>query len=133
MKNVFVVFFFLAVVFSASSQTQLEITEKAYSEYAKADDELNRMYQAIRAKYAANAKILNDLRTAQRAWLQFRDAQVKSLFPIEPGGHMEKGYGSAYPEIYARFQTYLTKERTAQLRKMYLNEDFWNYYEYETD
>jgi len=64
-------------------------------------------------------------------WVKFRDAQVAALFPIPPGGHMEKGYGSMYPMEYYGFLTYLTKERVAQLRYIYLDSGFSNFYDSE--
>jgi hypothetical protein len=49
------------------------------------------------------------------------------LYPIPIGGHMEKGYGSMYPMAKTQFETFLTKERTQQLRQIYLEGKFENY------
>ncbi|MBB6053195.1 lysozyme inhibitor LprI family protein [Armatimonas rosea] len=45
---------------------------------ARADDELNRVYGLLVAALAKNPKGTTALRSAQRAWLVFRDAEVKA-------------------------------------------------------
>jgi uncharacterized protein YecT (DUF1311 family) len=45
---------------------------------ARADDELNRVYGLLVAALAKNPKGTAALRSAQRAWLVFRDAEVKA-------------------------------------------------------
>ena len=127
MKKIIFALIFSVFAVSVFAQSQMELTERAYAEFASADAELNAVYQEIRAKYAANQKILTGLRDTQRLWIQFRDAQIKVLFPVPIGGHMEKGYGSMYPMLLTQFQTYLTRERTLQLRRIYLDEQFGNY------
>jgi uncharacterized protein YecT (DUF1311 family) len=127
MKNIIFVSIFFCLTVSIFAQTQMELNEQASVEYGRADAELNAVYQQIRVKYASNQRTLNELRDSQRLWIQFRDAQIKALYPVPVGEHMEKGYGSMYPQMMLTFQTYLTRERTQQLRQIYLEERFGNY------
>lgn len=43
------------------------------------DAELNRVYKELMKAYGDNTKLKAELKTAQRAWMQFRDAEYKHL------------------------------------------------------
>jgi uncharacterized protein YecT (DUF1311 family) len=99
----------------------MELNENAYEECSKTDKELNAVYQQIRDMYSSNQKILAGLRESQLLWIKFRDAQVGAVFPMAPGGHMERGFGSMYPQMYYMLLTYLTQERIVQLKTIYFD------------
>jgi uncharacterized protein YecT (DUF1311 family) len=85
--------------------------QKAYSleELARADENmLNGNYQRIikDKEYAADRLFIEKLQAAQRAWLKFRDAEIKTLTPHG---------GSVGARLYAR--TLLTEDRSRQLLK----------------
>src|SRR6267142_2701303 len=63
------------------AQTQRDLNDSAGNESAKAERELNATYQGILKKYADDPAFIGRLRTAQRAWLRFRDAQLQMRFP----------------------------------------------------
>lgn len=63
------------------AQAQSELNEDACNRLKKADTELNHVYQQVLASKATDADFLKAFRQAQRAWISFRDAHVRSIFP----------------------------------------------------
>lgn len=78
--------------------------------YAKADRELNLVYQKILKEYAAQPKFIQKLKTAQRLWVQLRDAELAARYP-DSGS-----YGSSEHQCESLYLENLTKERTKFLR-----------------
>ncbi|HEY2915399.1 MAG TPA: lysozyme inhibitor LprI family protein, partial [Candidatus Angelobacter sp.] len=72
--------------------------------------ELNATYQGILKKYADDPAFIGRLRTAQRAWLKFRDAQLQMKFP--PSNQV----GSVAPMCHALYKAELTQARTRELK-----------------
>jgi uncharacterized protein YecT (DUF1311 family) len=99
---------------------QSEMNRCADRDARRADAELNRVYQELLSKNKDNANATRKLRAAQRAWLAFRDAQLQAQYPAED---KQGEYGSIYPMCYAIVATAMTKERTAQLRRMLQDKD----------
>jgi uncharacterized protein YecT (DUF1311 family) len=86
----------------------------AKGSYKKVDDELGVVYQQILKKYSKNAKFIDALRASERLWIQFRDAEVKKMFPAED---TRMAYGSMYSLLYYSYLEELTKTRTKDLRR----------------
>jgi uncharacterized protein YecT (DUF1311 family) len=99
---------------------QPEMNHCADEDSKAADAELNHIYQNLLAKNKADEGATKKLREAQRAWIAFRDAQLEALYPAED---KQREYGSIYPMCYAIVVTAMTKERTAQLRRMLQDKD----------
>jgi uncharacterized protein YecT (DUF1311 family) len=101
-------------VAAAEPDTQLGMNQAAGAELEKADRELNAVFQQIVAEYADDPAFVAKLRTAQRAWVALRDADLAAAFPHadEPGR-----YGSVLPACLAMRKTALTEARTAELRR----------------
>lgn len=97
--------------FAAFSQSQGELNKQAAQEYKDADKKLNEIYQLILKDYAANKTFIQNLKDAQRLWIQFRDAQVKAMYPASA-----KSYGSVFPMCKANYLAELTHQRTDALR-----------------
>lgn len=97
-----------------TATTQLALNQCATSHLKAADDELNRVYQAILGKYKGDREFLEKLRDAQRAWLTFRDAELEAKFPFEDKQYR---YGSGYPMCANRFLAQRTQERIKHLRE----------------
>jgi uncharacterized protein YecT (DUF1311 family) len=97
-----------------TAMTQLELNQCATSQLKAADDELNRVYQAILRKYKENRQLLEKLRNSQRAWLTFRDAELEAKFPFE---NKQSHYGSVYPRCANLFLARHTQERIRHLRE----------------
>ncbi len=97
----------------AAAQTQADLNDEACGAYKRADAKLNGVYKQILAKYKSDATFLASLRTAQRAWLAFRDAHLDSLYPEKD---KQTQYGSIYPTCACGVLAELTDARTAQLQ-----------------
>lgn len=93
---------------------QVDLNQCAADRLQQADDELNRIYQAILKQYSEDRVFLEKFRKAQRAWLLFRDAELEAKFPEND---KQSYYGSVYPMCAARFLAQRTQERIKQLQE----------------
>jgi len=98
-----------------AATTQSEINRCADLDARKADSVLNHTYKQLVSNLKSDRNARAKLRTAERAWLAFRDAQLQALFPAED---KQAEYGTMFPMCYAQAATAMTRARTAQLRKM---------------
>ena len=105
----------------ANAMTQVEMTACAVRDFERADAELNRLWRGIIAAAQANDRSADSgrteydtrseetiLRTAQRAWIAFRDAHCEYEGLADRGGSLE-------PMDVNLCLTRLTRERIAQL------------------
>jgi len=93
---------FIAPTF-AQSQTAMNM--KAYSDYKKADEELNGVYQKILKSYSRETTFIKKFRNAQRLWIQLRDAELAAKYP-------DSGtYGSVAPMCESIYLETLTRDR----------------------
>ena len=114
MKKMILLFTFF--VFSNTAlfaQTQGEMNMDAFNSYKKVDKELGYVYNKILSKYSKNTKFVNAMRSSERLWIQFRDAEVKMMFPSDDP---RKSYGSMYPLLLNSYLEELTKARINQLK-----------------
>jgi uncharacterized protein YecT (DUF1311 family) len=105
----------LTISNQAFGQTQLEMNQEEQNKYLKADKELNNVYNQILKEYKTDTEFIKNLKIAQRIWIQFRDAEMKSKYPDREQGY----YGSIHPMCWSIYLTELTEERTNKL-KMWL-------------
>jgi uncharacterized protein YecT (DUF1311 family) len=96
----------------AERQTQLQLNEEACAAYKKADAEMNSVYRRILKDYSSNATFIAALKKAQLAWIRYRDADLESVFPGDPGQ-----YGSINPMCRCMRLADTTKERTKVLQQ----------------
>ncbi|WP_295446594.1 lysozyme inhibitor LprI family protein [uncultured Thiodictyon sp.] len=101
----------LAPTATLVAQTQFEMNQGSSEEYQSADRKLTTAYQRILRKYAKNPVFLKNLKSAQRRWIQWRDAELAMKFPERETGF----YGSMLPMCQAGYLTELTVTRTKQL------------------
>jgi uncharacterized protein YecT (DUF1311 family) len=94
----------------ADLTTQAGMTRCQMDKYQKADEELNKVYQQLVAKLSQEQK--QKLKTAQTAWIQFRDAhcECEASFTAE-GGSLES------PLKYACLESE-TRARIKQLKSL---------------
>ena len=86
----------------AQSQTAMN---KAYSDFKRADAELNVVYQKILKSYSRETIFIKKFRNAQRLWIQLRDAELAAKYP-------NRGtYGSVAPICESIYRETLTKDR----------------------
>jgi uncharacterized protein YecT (DUF1311 family) len=100
----------------ANAITQGEMNDCVCNQYKKADAELNRIYQQLAAANANDKLFVDKLKTAQRAWIAFRDAQLEAIYPETDNPKVN--YGSVFTMCYCGAQQDLTEERTKQLKRM---------------
>ncbi|UNK50812.1 DUF1311 domain-containing protein [Lysobacter sp. S4-A87] len=91
-------------------QSQAGLNECANLGARDADAELNDVYRKILSANAGDPVFVEKMKTAQRAWLAFRDAQLAARYP-----HPEDS-GSVLPMCEGNELEALTRERTKQLR-----------------
>lgn len=103
----------LSVPLCASAQSQGEMNDDANKKFEQADRELNAVYQQILREYKSDPTFITRMKAAQRLWIQWRDAEMKAIFPAKDE-RLE--YGSVFPMCYSVQLTDLTKERTKKLR-----------------
>jgi len=97
--------------------TQVEMNACAVDELAQADRQLNEVYQALLKKEAKNTQFIQKLRTAQRAWVAFRNAELDAMYACaEPNA--TACWGSLLPVRYTSYKAKLTCERTERLRRL---------------
>jgi uncharacterized protein YecT (DUF1311 family) len=111
-----VLILFLALPIAVFSQTQSEMNAQAAKDYAKADKELNTVYQQVMKKYAKNDLFVKHMRAAQQRWIEFRDAEFKRFMP-----HFESGntyYGSMFSLERSTFMEELTLDRIKTLKRI---------------
>src|SRR5260364_193287 len=76
---------------ASAKRNQAEMTQCAASKARAPDRELNQLYLDIRKQYRDDPVFLNALRRAQRAWIRFRETQIKMKYPEAPDA-----YGSSF-------------------------------------
>ncbi|WP_158641782.1 lysozyme inhibitor LprI family protein [Candidatus Glomeribacter gigasporarum] len=95
-----------------TARNQAEMTQCAASKARAPDRELNQLYLDIRKQYRDDPVFLNALRRAQRAWIRFRETQIKMKYPEAPDA-----YGSSFSMCRNGYLEALTRARTATLKE----------------
>lgn len=94
------------------AETQLELNQEACNQLQKADDSLNKVYNQILANYKNDAVFIHQFVTAQKKWIEFRDAYVASMYVPQ----YKDTYGSVFPMCQCYFIEKVTTDRTRQLQ-----------------
>ena len=87
------------------------MSQQAYDNFQKVDQQLNEVYQQITNLYASDTVFVERLRASQRIWVQFRDAELAMKYPPRGADH----YGSIHPVCRAYYLRDLTEERIETL------------------
>ena len=112
MTKIILSIFFSLIINLSFAQTQADLNQEAQKKYKKTEAEINYVYQQILKEYSSDVVFIKNLRTAQRLWIQFRDAEMKAKFPEKSTGY----YGSVQPSCWSAYLTELTEERIAKLK-----------------
>jgi len=102
--------------FQCLGQSQSEINLKVKNDFLIADKELNYIYQRILQEYSKDVNFINNLKISQRLWIQYRDAELKAIFPEKNTSN----YGSMFLTCWYSFLKDLTLERSTRL-KIWIN------------
>jgi uncharacterized protein YecT (DUF1311 family) len=97
----------------AHAQSQVEMNGKAARDFEVADAKLNKVYKEAMQKLDAGSQA--KLKTAQLAWISFRDAEAALEVDVEARG------GSIDPVIYDGTRIEMTNARTDELLKLLKN------------
>jgi uncharacterized protein YecT (DUF1311 family) len=82
MKTFRIFFALLLILFClANSQTQFELDSMARLSFNKTDNEMCKIYNEICTKFKNDTIFIKKLETAQKAWGEYRTAQIESVFP----------------------------------------------------
>jgi uncharacterized protein YecT (DUF1311 family) len=107
----------IALLLAAAPETQLDMERRARADLARADAEMNAQYRVTTAtirRWGAKPPSANyaaALLKAQRAWIDYRDAQCAVEGNVYSGGTMQ---GLTIVTCKAR----VTRTRTAELKHM---------------
>jgi len=94
----------------SQGQSQAELNNAAGRDYKKTDREMNVAYKKLMG--VLNAEQKTQLKTAQTAWLKFRDAESDFLASKAKSG-------TIHPMIHASHLMEITQERTRELKSAY--------------
>lgn len=89
-------------------ETTFEMRQCAGKRYKQADEELNKVYQRLMSKLSADEK--TSLKTAQQAWLKYRDTNCDFESFMYRGGTMA-------PLVEAECMVAMTNSRTKELKQ----------------
>ncbi|MDE2183824.1 MAG: DUF1311 domain-containing protein [Alphaproteobacteria bacterium] len=93
----------------SKASTQYDMDICANKDFDAADKKLNNVYgQAVKVAGDLDDKTLDKLRTAERAWLAFREAECTFETADYEGG-------TIYPMTFTMCRTKLTRTRTKEL------------------
>jgi uncharacterized protein YecT (DUF1311 family) len=93
-----------------AAKTQLAMNECAGKEYRAADADMNAIYKKLIG--LPDKAFTKALRTSQRAWLQYRNAQLATYYP-DP----KEYYVSVQPMCSAQILAEMTRRRVQELKK----------------
>ncbi|RUR17741.1 DUF1311 domain-containing protein [Legionella sp. km535] len=111
-NNLLIVFLMLAAMTVARADTQFDLNKEACEALKKADNELNQVYQQVLVKYKSDKVFIDRFVSAQRKWIEFKDAYVDSMYVPE----YQDTYGSVLPMCHCYFIEKITEDRTKQLK-----------------
>lgn len=109
--SLFVMFLWLPN--AANSQTQDEMNRIACAKQREIEEKLGQVYTKILGKYQADKTFIKNIKNAQQAWLAYREAHIKSLYPHENSGE----YGTVYPMCRCDSLAEITGNRIKELEQ----------------
>jgi uncharacterized protein YecT (DUF1311 family) len=92
------------------AQSQAEMHQQAAKDFDAADAAMNEAYKPFMSKIDKEAQA--KLKSAQRAWVAFRDAEAELEADLAARG------GSMLPMVYNGRRTEISKVRTKELQKL---------------
>ncbi len=74
---------FLPLAACANPETQAKVDAQVCSKYKESQAKLDALYGNITAQYAQDKVFIKNLKAAQEAWVKYRDAELKTIYPDE--------------------------------------------------
>jgi uncharacterized protein YecT (DUF1311 family) len=112
MKKFKIIVLLYIITFPAFSQIQVDSNNDAEDSFKKADNELNRVYQTILHEYKDDTLFMKNLKSVQRLWIQFRNAEVRMKYPDTINGR----YSTPYLMCTFSYKEKITRERINALK-----------------
>jgi len=109
---------FLLPIHITHAQSQMQMNQEVGQALEKADAKLNTIYKKIMRSKGVDVETKKNLRIAQRAWLQFVEAQINTHYPVKEGENPRDLYGSMYPLEVAGMKMEMIKIRIKQLEEL---------------
>jgi len=97
------------------AKTQTEMNACASDEAARNDAELNEVYRKLLSQAASEPEAVAKIKTAERAWLAYRDAYMDAMYPAK---NKQVEYGSIYPMEAALLRAKLTQQQVVALKEL---------------
>lgn len=97
------------------AKTQMEMNTCASEEAARADSELNEVYRKVLAQAGKQEEAVVKIKTAERAWVAYRDAYVDAMYPAKD---KQAEYGSIYPMEANLLRAKLTQRQVTALKEL---------------
>ena len=97
------------------AQTQAEMNRCAHEEATRADAELNRVYDRVLSKAAAESEAVAKIKAAEKAWIAYRDAYMEAMYPA---ANKQSEYGSIYPMEADLLRARLTSQHVVDLKEL---------------
>ena len=112
-KIIALLFVLMSIGIPAAAQTQDQLNTQECAARDKAEKQLQKTVDAIKAKWKDDAVFLAKFELAQEAWRKFADAQFQMVYPAEDK-YFE--YGSVYPMCSCSEMTAAIRDRIKQLQ-----------------
>ncbi|HRK55895.1 MAG TPA: lysozyme inhibitor LprI family protein [Burkholderiaceae bacterium] len=119
-RRFFILVLLLCMAAWASAQTQLDMNIEACADYQAAEEELAAVYQQLVRAKIDDREFVEAIEQAQRAWMAFRDAELKAIYPKRDA---RLAYGSAHPMCECGALAKLTRARSAALMQWLMNHE----------
>ncbi|MEP6646106.1 MAG: lysozyme inhibitor LprI family protein [Saprospiraceae bacterium] len=113
MKSLLVFLVTIFLISCCSAQSQSDMNENEHKNYVRTDQELNTLYQSILKEYTEDTAFIKNLKTTQKIWISFRDAEMKMKYPDREPGY----YGTIQPSCWSIYLARLTQERINTLKE----------------
>lgn len=126
LNRILLILLFTLLLNQAPAQSIIEINEKSCNSYKAADKDLNEVYRQVLRERADDTNFVNALKASERAWLAFRDAQIKAIYP-DPDPPMYPNpdplivYGRMHPACVCSALEAMTRERAKELRARWID------------
>lgn len=115
LARILIVMALLLFQIPAFAQSQKDLMEGACWDYKQADAHLNQVYQAVMKRHKSDSQLTGKIKTAQQAWLKYRDAHLSAIYPGLDSRKSRRKQGSAQNMCICLQLAQMTRQRAAAL------------------
>jgi uncharacterized protein YecT (DUF1311 family) len=99
----------------AKAATQAQLNTCASEETARVEQQLGDVYKRLLAKAGSRPEAVTSIKTAQKAWVAYRDAYMNAAYPPKD---KQSEYGSIYPMEFNLLFAKLTQQQITALKDL---------------